>query len=184
MHKLREIKRAFLKNFADKHRMKHTYENYASADGKIGDDGVKKLVREFGFDVNYDEVRLMLSLTNNRVQDNVALGIDEFINLTSKPNIYFETLKFKDQKEMRDKPRTFNKKVHLILRNSFLRLKEAMRIYDQQGIPLNEEEFRKVFKKLDLTELVISDSEIREVYEQFTRPNGTVNQEKLLCAVA
>ena len=72
----------------------------------------------------------------------------------------------------------------MILRNSFLRLKEAMRIYDQQGIPLNEDEFRKVFKKLDLTDLVISDAEIKNVYEQFKHPNGIVNQEKLLCAVA
>jgi len=164
MHKLREIKRAFLKNFSDKHRVKHTYENYASADGKIGNSGIKKLVKEFGFDVSEDEIRLMLSLTNNRVQDNVSLGIDEFINLTSRPNIYFETLKLKENNTVHDKPRIFNKKVHLILRNSFLRLKEAMRIYDKQGIPLNEEEFRKVFKKLDLTHLVISDSEIREVY--------------------
>lgn len=184
MHKLKEIKRAFLKNFADKHRVKQVYEQYANSDGKIGNNGVKKLVREFGFDVNDDEIKLMLSLTNNKVHDSVALGIEEFISLTSKPNIFFETLKLKDHKELKDKPRTFSKKVHLILRNSFLRLKEAMRIYDQQGIPLNEDEFRKVFKKLDLTDLVISDAEIKNVYEQFKHPNGIVNQEKLLCAVA
>jgi hypothetical protein len=41
-----------------------------------------------------------------------------------------------------------------------------------------------VFKKLDLTDLVISDAEIKNVYEQFKHPNGIVNQEKLLCAVA
>jgi hypothetical protein len=75
-------------------------------------------------------------------------------------------------------------KVHLILRNSFVRLKEAMRIYDQQNIPLNENEFRKVFKKLDLTDLVITHSEIKDIYEQFKYPNGVVNQEKLLGAIA
>jgi Ca2+-binding EF-hand superfamily protein len=75
-------------------------------------------------------------------------------------------------------------KVHIILRNSFVRLKEAMRIYDQQDIPLSEDEFKKVFKKLDLTDLVITQNEIKEIYDKFKCSNGTVNQEKLLCAIA
>lgn len=89
MHKLREIKKAFLKNFADKHRVRETYDRHAGTDGKMGFNGVRQLVKEFGFDVNDDEIRLMLSLTNNRVQNSISMGIEDFISLTSKPNIYF-----------------------------------------------------------------------------------------------
>jgi hypothetical protein len=40
----------------------------------------------------------MLSLTNNKVLDTVSAGVEDFINLTSKPNVYFDTLKLKDNK--------------------------------------------------------------------------------------
>lgn len=75
MHKLKEIKRAFLKNFADKHRVRQVYQQYANTEGKLDSGGVKRLVKEFGFDVNEDEIRLMLSLTNNKLQEQVAAGI-------------------------------------------------------------------------------------------------------------
>lgn len=81
----------------------------------------------------------MLSLTNNKITNDIEANIEDFINLTSKPNVYFDTLKIKDHKALTEKPRHFSKKVHLILRNSFIRLKEAMRIYDQECMKLTEE---------------------------------------------
>lgn len=67
MHKLKEIKRAFLQNFADKHHIKQYYEKYARGDGKIDKTGLKNLVKDFGFYATDDEVNLMLSLTKNKV---------------------------------------------------------------------------------------------------------------------
>lgn len=51
---------------------------------------MKKIVKEYGYDVTDDEVRVIFKLSGSKEN---YLGIDHFIDLMTKENIHFKTLK-------------------------------------------------------------------------------------------
>ena len=93
----------------------------------------------------------MFKLSGSK-QNNLA--IDEFIDLMTKDNVYFRTLKIDGTF---GKARThFEQKIHLVLKNKFHQLKEAFRIYRMRGEEIDYEKFTYVMKKLDINDLVVS----------------------------
>jgi hypothetical protein len=52
MHKLRELKKAFVNNFGSKTQIQSYYEKYVNKQGRIDREGVRKLAKDFGFHVN------------------------------------------------------------------------------------------------------------------------------------
>lgn len=53
MHKLNQLKRSFIKNNRDRRNLQQYFEKYAS-EGKIDGNGLRKIVKEYGFDINED----------------------------------------------------------------------------------------------------------------------------------
>lgn len=51
MHKLQELKQAFVKNNRDRRNLQSYFEQYAK-NGYIDSKGLQKMVKEYGFDVN------------------------------------------------------------------------------------------------------------------------------------
>ena len=51
---------------------------------------MKNVVKEFGFDVNDDEVDMIFRLTNRNAHD--GLNINNFIDLMTKENVHFSTI--------------------------------------------------------------------------------------------
>lgn len=51
---------------------------------------MKNLVKEYGYDITDDEAKIMFRLTGAK-QD--GLAIDQFIELMTKENVHFKTLK-------------------------------------------------------------------------------------------
>ena len=75
----------------------------------------------------------------------------------TKEDIYYKTLKLNSGSESNEKISNFSEKVHTILRNKFPKLKEALKIYISRGEQVDEERYRYVMKKMDITNLVMSE---------------------------
>ncbi len=79
---------------------------------------MKNIVRQYGYDITEDEAKIIFRLSGAK-QNN--LGINQFIDLMTKDNIYFRTLKIDGAF---GKARThFEEKIHLVLKNKFHQLK-------------------------------------------------------------
>lgn len=63
MHKLKELKLAFVKNNKDRRNLQDYFNKY-SVNGVVDENGIKKIVKQYGFDVNEDEAKLIIKLTN------------------------------------------------------------------------------------------------------------------------
>lgn len=57
------MKLAFVKNNKDKKNLKAYFDQF-SVNGTVDVGGLKKIVKDFGFDVNEDEAKLIIKLTN------------------------------------------------------------------------------------------------------------------------
>lgn len=112
---------------------------------------MKKIVREYGYDITDDEAKIIFKLTGAKED---SLGIDKFIDLMTKENIHFKTLKLDGTF---GKPRKhFEEKIHLVFKNKFNQLREAFKIYRMRGEEIDEEKYHYVMKKLDINDLVVS----------------------------
>ena len=78
----------------------------------------------------------------------------QFVNLMTKENVYFKTLKLYNKNEMpvsnayRFTPPDFE-----VFRNKFAKLKEAFNVY--KGEEIDQQKFEKIMKKLDINDLVV-----------------------------
>jgi hypothetical protein len=135
-------------------------------------------VKEYGYDVNADEAKLIFKLTGNKGE---GLVIDEFVELMTKDNVHFRTLKIPGNDGKGRK--YFEERVHLVFRNKFDLLKEAFRIYRMRGEDIDESKFHYVMKKLDINDLVVSKAERNNLFERFKEKDGNFNVERLLCAI-
>lgn len=116
-----------MKNNRDRRNLKAYFENYAN-DGVIDSQGLRKIVKEYGFDINEDEANLIFKLThksNKSEKETNSLNIDGFIELMTKDDVFYKTLQIGQPKVGSEFTfqKTFSEKVHEILRNKFPRLK-------------------------------------------------------------
>lgn len=81
------------------------------------------------------------------------MNINEFINLITKDNVYFKTLKLNNNEGSRPSGYRFSPPQFEVFRNKFALLKEAFKVY--KGEPIDSVKFEKVMKKLDINNLVI-----------------------------
>lgn len=65
LFKLNELKRTFIKNNHKRRNIKDYFDQY-SKDGKVGIEEIQKIVKEYGYDVNTDEAKLIFKLTGNK----------------------------------------------------------------------------------------------------------------------
>jgi hypothetical protein len=83
-----------------------------------------------------------------------GLDMPQFVNLMTKENVYFKTLKLYNKNELpvssgyRFAPPDFE-----VFRNKFAKLKEAFNVY--KGDPIDGQKFEKIMKKLDISDLVV-----------------------------
>ena len=63
MHKLQELKRSFVKNNRDRRNLQKYFDSYAE-NGSINHEGLRKVVKQYGFDINDDEANLIFKLTH------------------------------------------------------------------------------------------------------------------------
>ena len=164
MHKLFELKHAFVKNNRQRRDLKPYFEKYANQ-GAIDANSLKKIVKEYGFDINEDQAKLIFRLTNKdkvsaNGEENQMLKVDGFVELMTKQDIFYKTLRLGqgDPKSPRA-VKHFSEKVHQILRNKFPKLKQAMKVHQQRKEEIDENVFGYVMKKLDLTNLVMTEEE-------------------------
>ena len=80
---------------------------------------MKKIVKEFGFDANENEVDMLFKLTDKNSEN--GLNIQSFIDLMTKDNVYFNTINI-ERKHFQDEA-FFSPKIHEVLRNKFYKLK-------------------------------------------------------------
>lgn len=81
MHKLKELKQAFVKNNRDRRNMQTYFDQY-SVNGTIDTKGLQKVVKQYGFDITDDEAKLIFRLThksNKSSQKKDQLKIDGFV---------------------------------------------------------------------------------------------------------
>jgi hypothetical protein len=148
---------------------------------------LRKIVKEYGYDISEDETKLMFALThhsNNSEKRENHLKIDGFVELMTKDDIFFKTLDLKpvNQGDMTFGT-NFTEKVHLILRNKFINLKEALNIYISRNEEVGPKEFSYVMRKLDLTGLVLTQKEREGIFKKYSNEKGKLNVEGLLCAI-
>jgi Ca2+-binding EF-hand superfamily protein len=89
MYKLNELKHTFIKNNRKRRNLNGLFSNFAK-DGKVGTEEMKNIVREYGYDVTDDEAKIIFRLSGAK-EDYIA--IDQFIELMTKENVHFKTLK-------------------------------------------------------------------------------------------
>jgi hypothetical protein len=122
--------------------------------------------------------------SNNSDEPQNCLRIDGFVELMTRDNIYFRTLDLKPgNKAELTFGRNFPEKVHLVLRNKFINLKEAFNIYATRDEEVGPKEFNYVMRKLDLTDLVLTRKERETIFKQYSNDKGKLNVEGLLCAI-
>ncbi len=132
MFKLNQLKHTFIKNNRKKRNMNEYFAN-SSKNGKVGIEEMKKIVREYGYDVTDDEVKVIFKLSGSNEN---YLGIDQFIELMTKENIHFKTLKLDGAFGKARKH--FEEAIHLVFKNKFNQLNEAFRIYRMRGENIDE----------------------------------------------
>ena len=94
MHKLQELKRTFIKNNRQRRNMKEYFQTFANQNGIIDKSGMRKLVKEYGFDVTSSEIDLIFKLSQR--QDTAraeGLPISGFVELMTKDDVFYNTLK-------------------------------------------------------------------------------------------
>lgn len=64
MHKLWQLKHTFIKNNKTRRNMKEYFDSYTNNGRSIGIEGLKKIVNEYGYDINHDEAKLIMRLAN------------------------------------------------------------------------------------------------------------------------
>lgn len=113
--------------------------------------------------------------------------MDGFVELMTKESIYYKTLKLNSQNQGSPVEITFSKsfsdKVHQVLRNKFVNLKQAFNIYARRNEDIGKKEYDYVMKKLDLTDLVLTKEERDTIFNKYL-DNGKFNVEGLICAIA
>ena len=53
MHKLNQLKHTFVKNNRDRRNLQTYFDNYAK-NGLVDAEGLKRIVKDYGFDINQD----------------------------------------------------------------------------------------------------------------------------------
>ena len=101
MHKLNELKRTFVKNNRERKNLKQYFEKFSNGSNQINEKGLKKIVKEYGFDITEDEAKLIFKLTNRNGQekDENGLTLGGFVDLMTKDDIYYKTLKINNSQE-------------------------------------------------------------------------------------
>ncbi len=99
--------------------------------------GFKRLIKEYGYDINEHEINLILRL--NKVHDRedvqsekdiTGLDMPQFLNLMTKENVYFKTLKLYNENEVPfSSAYKFTPPDFEVFRNKFAKLKEAFNVY-------------------------------------------------------
>ena len=135
------------------------------------------IVREYGYDVNDDEAKLMIRLTGSS-EDSLPIG--KFVQLMTRDNVHYGTLKINGAF---GQPRKhFTERIHLIFKNKFNQLREAFRIHTMRQEDVDENRFHAVMKKLDINDLIISPAERQHMYDRFAQ-DGSLNVEAMLGAI-
>jgi len=88
MFKLNQLKRTFVKNNRNRRYLREYFGRFAR-EGKVGVDELKDLVNEYGYDINEDEAKLIFRMTGAANH----LNLNQFIELMSRDNVHFSTLK-------------------------------------------------------------------------------------------
>jgi Ca2+-binding EF-hand superfamily protein len=88
MFKLNQLKRTFVKNNRNRRYLREYFGRFAK-EGKVGVEELKDLVNEYGYDISDEEAKLIIRLTGAKNK----LNLNEFIELMSRDNIHFSTLK-------------------------------------------------------------------------------------------
>ena len=74
--------------------MKEYFQTFANQNGIIDKSGMRKLVKEYGFDVTSSEIDLIFKLSQR--QDTAraeGLPISGFVELMTKDDVFYNTLK-------------------------------------------------------------------------------------------
>lgn len=76
------------------------YFDKFAVNGTVDVGGLKKIVKDFGFDVNQDEAKLIIKLTNrsnNTQSEQNSLNIQSFIQLMTRDDVFYRTLQLNQQ---------------------------------------------------------------------------------------
>jgi Ca2+-binding EF-hand superfamily protein len=117
MFKLNELKRTFIKNNRKRRDLNAYFNNFADK-GRVGIEEMKRIVREYGYDITDDEAKILFRLSGTKEE---SLAIDQFVELMTKENVHFKTLKIDGTFGRARK--NFDEKIHLVLKNKFNLLK-------------------------------------------------------------
>ena len=101
MHKLNELKKTFVKNNRERKNLKQYFENFSNGSNQITEKGLKKIVKEYGFDITEDEAKLIFKLTNRNTEekDDSGLTLGGFVDLMTKDDVFYKTLKINNIKQ-------------------------------------------------------------------------------------
>jgi Ca2+-binding EF-hand superfamily protein len=90
MFKLKELKHTFLKNNQNRKNLNDYFNKFANKNKLIEKDELKKIVKEYGYDINDDEASIIFKLTTDGKANH--LDISSFVELMGRDNVYFRTL--------------------------------------------------------------------------------------------
>ena len=77
MHKLHQLKTAFVTNNRNRRDLHAHYQKYAN-NGVIDQNALKKIVKQYGYDINEDEAKLIFKLTHN---SNKSERYDDYLKM-------------------------------------------------------------------------------------------------------
>jgi len=199
IEKIQEAKRAIRKKYLNKKDLNKIYQTWnENTQGEISVDNIYHLTQKLGLNLNYDEARVLVATANKNNSD--TLGHTGFLNLLQGKNdtstIDFNALaanlgndyltkREQAEKELgselnKDSQKQFKEikranQAQLVLKNRLRDLKKAFEENDtnQTGV-LNLENFQEAIKKLRISDTVICDQDIQDIYEKSKGENSKI----------
>jgi len=199
IEKIKEAKSAIRKKYLNKKDLNKIYQTWnENGEGEISVDNIYHLTKKLGLNLNYDEARVLVATANKNNSD--TLGHTGFLNLlqgkddsstidfnTLAANLGNDYLTKREQAEKErgselneESQRQFKQikranQAKLVLKNRLRDLKKAFEENDNNhtGV-LNFENFQEAVRKLRISDTVLCNQDIQDIYEKTKGENSKV----------
>ena len=198
--KIQEATKVIRKKYANKKDLTKIYQTWnENSQGEISIDNIYNMSKKLGINLNYDEARVLLATANKNESE--TLGYTGFVNLLygkdDKQTVDLNSLagslgndySVRREKAERERSKASNQEeaqkqakeikranqVQLVFKN---RVKDLKRVFEENDTNntglLNFEDFQEAVRKLRISDTVLCEQDIQEIYEKNKGENSKI----------
>ncbi|CAD8134577.1 unnamed protein product [Paramecium octaurelia] len=202
LEKVRDIRRAIRRRYANRKNFQKIFNLWdEDSNGAVSVKNLYNMIQRLGININIDEARVLLASAD--MDGSNDLGLDEFldlifndkdalnVNLKALPALTEdekdsliknqETIDFLRNDALQARDRRHQNQVNLILKNRLQQLGQQLTMQDelQKGY-ISFGRFERVIKKLEIDPSILSDHDLKILYDNFKNQDDTFDYKKFL----